>query len=66
MDAGHYTIVLINKNTKEEQRRSFQLLVNGITSLILSAFFISLLELLDAVDCGNNPRHLFCSAATYY
>ncbi|GLD65528.1 vascular endothelial growth factor receptor 2 isoform X1 [Lates japonicus] len=28
MDAGNYTIVLTNKNTKEEHRRSFQLLVN--------------------------------------
>ncbi|XP_042339126.1 vascular endothelial growth factor receptor 2 isoform X2 [Plectropomus leopardus] len=27
-DAGNYTMVLTNKNTKEEQRRSFQLLVN--------------------------------------
>lgn len=29
MDAGNYTIVLTNKKTKEDQRRSFQLLVNG-------------------------------------
>ncbi|XP_069555342.1 vascular endothelial growth factor receptor 2 isoform X1 [Brachyistius frenatus] len=28
MDAGNYTVVLTNKITKEEQRRSFQLLVN--------------------------------------
>ncbi|XP_074524690.1 vascular endothelial growth factor receptor 2 isoform X2 [Halichoeres trimaculatus] len=28
MDAGNYTIVLTNKKTKEDQRRSFQLLVN--------------------------------------
>uniref|UniRef100_A0A8C4F529 receptor protein-tyrosine kinase n=1 Tax=Dicentrarchus labrax TaxID=13489 RepID=A0A8C4F529_DICLA len=28
MDAGNYTMVLTNKITKEEQRRSFQLLVN--------------------------------------
>ncbi|XP_073332125.1 vascular endothelial growth factor receptor 2 isoform X1 [Pagrus major] len=28
MDAGNYTVVLTNKMTKEEQRRSFQLLVN--------------------------------------
>lgn len=33
MDAGNYTIVLTNKITKEEQRRSFQLLVNGMCSL---------------------------------
>lgn len=33
MDAGNYTIVLTNKNTKEEHRRSFQLLVNGMFSL---------------------------------
>ncbi|KAA8589807.1 hypothetical protein FQN60_013172 [Etheostoma spectabile] len=32
MDAGNYTMVLTNKITKEEQRRSFQLLVNGISS----------------------------------
>lgn len=30
MDAGNYTIVLINKITKEERRLSFQLLVNGM------------------------------------
>lgn len=29
MDAGIYTVVLTNKITKEEQRRSLQLLVNG-------------------------------------
>uniref|UniRef100_A0A671YDU0 receptor protein-tyrosine kinase n=1 Tax=Sparus aurata TaxID=8175 RepID=A0A671YDU0_SPAAU len=28
MDAGNYTVVLTNKMTKEEQRRSFQLIVN--------------------------------------
>ncbi|XP_028259922.1 vascular endothelial growth factor receptor 2 isoform X2 [Parambassis ranga] len=28
MDAGNYTVVLTNKITKDEQRRSFQLLVN--------------------------------------
>lgn len=37
MDAGNYTIILSNKNTKEEQRRSFQLLVNGMFSLIYHA-----------------------------
>lgn len=34
MDAGNYTIVLTNKITKEEQRRSFQLLVNSMYSLL--------------------------------
>lgn len=28
-DAGNYTIFLSNRVTKEEQKRSFQLLVNG-------------------------------------
>lgn len=37
MDAGNYTVVLINKITKEEQRRSFQLLVNGEFSSGLSS-----------------------------
>lgn len=32
-DAGNYTVVLINKITKEEQRRSVQLLVNGMDLL---------------------------------
>lgn len=35
MDAGNYTVVLTNKMTKEEQRRSFQLIVNGTYSLFL-------------------------------
>uniref|UniRef100_A0A672IRE5 receptor protein-tyrosine kinase n=1 Tax=Salarias fasciatus TaxID=181472 RepID=A0A672IRE5_SALFA len=30
MDAGNYTVVLINRKTKEVQRRSFRLLVNGL------------------------------------
>lgn len=29
MDAGNYTMVLTNRITREEHRRSFQLLVNG-------------------------------------
>lgn len=37
MDAGNYTVVLINKITKEEHRRSFQLLVNGEFSSGLSS-----------------------------
>ncbi len=36
MDAGNYTMVLTNKITREEQRRSFQLLVNGMYSLFFS------------------------------
>lgn len=35
MDAGIYTVVLTNKITKEEQRRSLQLLVNGKFSTLL-------------------------------
>lgn len=41
MDAGNYTIVLINKITKEEHRRFFQLLVNGKFSLLPSQFKFS-------------------------
>lgn len=40
MDAGNYTIVLTNRITKEEQRRFFQLLVNGMYSLFFP-FFLS-------------------------
>lgn len=36
MDAGNYTVVLSNKITREEQKRSFQLLVNGIYSLLFT------------------------------
>lgn len=39
MDAGIYTVVLTNKITKEEQRRSLQLLVNGTFSTV---FFLKL------------------------
>lgn len=39
-DAGNYTIFLSNRVTKEEQKRSFQLLVNGNPSF--SFVFISL------------------------
>lgn len=35
-DAGNYTVVLTNKITKEEMRRSFQLLVNGMYAYLLS------------------------------
>ncbi|KAM9384280.1 vascular endothelial growth factor receptor 2 isoform 3-T3 [Pholidichthys leucotaenia] len=34
MDTGNYTVVLTNKITKEEQRRSFQLLVNVLPHII--------------------------------
>lgn len=46
-DAGNYTMVLTNRITKEEHRRSFQLRVNGAFSLF---FFLSeyLLESPDA------------------
>lgn len=53
MDAGNYTIVLTNKITKEEQRRSFQLLVNGMCSLFFppfkKKFFLSCQMLLTVV-----------------
>uniref|UniRef100_A0A8C1C622 receptor protein-tyrosine kinase n=1 Tax=Cyprinus carpio carpio TaxID=630221 RepID=A0A8C1C622_CYPCA len=42
-DAGNYTVVMTNKITKEEQRRTFQLLVNGISLLFSSLLFSSLL-----------------------
>lgn len=37
-DAGIYTVILTNKITKEEQRRSFQLLVNGVFFFLLFPF----------------------------
>lgn len=39
MDAGNYTIFLSNKVTKEEQKRSFQLLVNGNHQLFIEFLF---------------------------
>uniref|UniRef100_A0A671LYU3 receptor protein-tyrosine kinase n=1 Tax=Sinocyclocheilus anshuiensis TaxID=1608454 RepID=A0A671LYU3_9TELE len=40
-DAGNYTVVMTNKITKEEQRRTFQLLVNGSESLLFSSLLFS-------------------------
>lgn len=54
-DAGIYTVILTNKITKEEQRRSFQLLVNGV-------FFFPLLFLLhsfSAACCGYDSTSSF-------
>lgn len=39
-DAGIYTVILTNKITKEEQRRSFQLLVNGVFFFLFFSFYI--------------------------
>ncbi len=40
-DAGNYTVVMTNKITKEEQRRTFRLLVNGSESLLFSSLLFS-------------------------
>uniref|UniRef100_A0A8C1RQ74 receptor protein-tyrosine kinase n=1 Tax=Cyprinus carpio TaxID=7962 RepID=A0A8C1RQ74_CYPCA len=40
-DAGNYTVVMTNKITKEEQKRTFQLLVNGRESLLFSSLLFS-------------------------
>uniref|UniRef100_A0AAR2K3R1 receptor protein-tyrosine kinase n=1 Tax=Pygocentrus nattereri TaxID=42514 RepID=A0AAR2K3R1_PYGNA len=42
-DAGNYTVVMTNKITKEAQRQTFQLLVNGTVLLFSSLLFSSLL-----------------------
>lgn len=62
MDAGNYTMVLTNKITKEEQRRSFQLLVNGMCPLfsLLFYFFFSCLDSGDdspSVFSYSSPSH---------
>uniref|UniRef100_A0A8C2DB68 receptor protein-tyrosine kinase n=1 Tax=Cyprinus carpio TaxID=7962 RepID=A0A8C2DB68_CYPCA len=51
-DAGNYTVVMTNKITKEEQRRTFQLLVNGSESLLFSSLLFSsyTLKIQKAVD----------------
>lgn len=56
-DAGNYTVVLSNKNTKEEQKRSLQLLVNGMYTLLLFPFssFPFLPELPDPAGQLGNP-----------
>lgn len=40
-DAGNYTVVLTNKITKEEQKRTFQLLVHGNESLHFSSLLLT-------------------------
>lgn len=50
LDAGNYTIFLSNKVTKEEQKRDFQLLVNGNFQLFIYFSFSLFLMLPNAVD----------------
>ncbi|XP_026160920.1 vascular endothelial growth factor receptor 2 isoform X2 [Mastacembelus armatus] len=57
IDAGNYTIVLINKITKEEQRRSFQLLVNVPPKIIEKEVAVDT----DVHPYGSSPT-LRCTA----
>nr|XP_020459029.1 vascular endothelial growth factor receptor 2 isoform X1 [Monopterus albus] len=57
MDAGNYTIVLSNKNTKEEQTRSFQLLVNVPPHIIEKEVVVHT----DVYPYGSSPT-LRCTA----
>uniref|UniRef100_A0A4W6CKB6 receptor protein-tyrosine kinase n=1 Tax=Lates calcarifer TaxID=8187 RepID=A0A4W6CKB6_LATCA len=57
MDAGNYTIVLTNKNTKEEHRRSFQLLVNVPPHIIEKEVAVDT----DVYPYGSSPT-LRCTA----
>ncbi|KAM7410380.1 hypothetical protein PAMA_001699 [Pampus argenteus] len=57
MDAGNYTIVLTNKITKEEQRRSFQLLVNVPPQIIEKEVAMDT----DVYPYGSSPT-LRCTA----
>uniref|UniRef100_A0A7N6BN74 receptor protein-tyrosine kinase n=1 Tax=Anabas testudineus TaxID=64144 RepID=A0A7N6BN74_ANATE len=57
MDAGNYTIVLTNKITKEEQRRSFQLLVNIPPHIIEKEVAVDT----DVYPYGSSPT-LRCTA----
>lgn len=43
-DAGNYTIFLTNKATKEEQNRTFQLLVNGTPSYSFMFLYLLLVQ----------------------
>ncbi|KAM9358494.1 vascular endothelial growth factor receptor 2 [Symphorus nematophorus] len=57
MDAGNYTMVLTNKITKEEQRRSFQLLVNVPPHIIENEVAVDT----DVYPYGSSPT-LRCTA----
>ncbi|XP_039667486.1 vascular endothelial growth factor receptor 2 isoform X2 [Perca fluviatilis] len=57
MDAGNYTMVLTNKITKEEQRRSFQLLVNVPPHIIEKEVAVDT----DVYPYGSSPT-LRCTA----
>ncbi|XP_070817122.1 vascular endothelial growth factor receptor 2 isoform X1 [Chaetodon trifascialis] len=57
MDAGNYTIVLSNKITREEQRRSFQLLVNVPPHIIEKEVAVDT----DVYPYGSSPT-LRCTA----
>ncbi|XP_008297578.1 vascular endothelial growth factor receptor 2 isoform X1 [Stegastes partitus] len=57
MDAGNYTVVLSNKITKEEQRRSFQLLVNVPPHIIEKEVAVDT----DVYPYGSSPT-LRCTA----
>uniref|UniRef100_A0AAQ5ZMY5 receptor protein-tyrosine kinase n=1 Tax=Amphiprion ocellaris TaxID=80972 RepID=A0AAQ5ZMY5_AMPOC len=57
MDAGNYTVVLSNKITEEEQRRSFQLLVNVPPHIIEKEVAVDN----DAYPYGSSPT-LRCTA----
>ncbi|KAL1022594.1 hypothetical protein UPYG_G00029680 [Umbra pygmaea] len=56
-DAGNYTVVLTNKLTKEEQRRSFQLLVNVPPHIIEKEVAVDI----DVYMYGSSPT-LRCTA----
>ncbi|XP_047443321.1 vascular endothelial growth factor receptor 2 [Mugil cephalus] len=57
MDAGNYTVVLFNKITKEEQKRSFQLLINVPPRIIEKEVAVGT----DVYPYGSNPI-LRCTA----
>ncbi|XP_076582857.1 vascular endothelial growth factor receptor 2 isoform X1 [Chaetodon auriga] len=57
MDAGNYTIILSNKITREEQRRSFQLLVNVPPHIIEKEVAVDT----DVYPYGSSPT-LRCTA----
>lgn len=54
-DAGNYTVVMTNTITKEEQKRTFQLLVNGIVN------FSSPLHLLSSLALFSHFFVIVCS-----
>lgn len=58
MDAGIYTVVLTNKITKEEQRRSLQLLVNGKFSTLLFPKLKEKEVFFNILVCSTVPPHI--------